>query len=136
MRLCAPSQFFVYNLRKIGGNPQSAGRFKRAENERKLKEEIRGLLLAWKEDLESCDIIFTHIPGAYNFATFYGSPGEQKAVYPKENENIAKNDKLFLFWKKDERIKKIPITTHRVTLDEIRRVHRHLSAVWLNVDKP
>jgi len=140
---------FVSSAGQKGG--KSAGGQKRKANEYKLLNEIRELLGKWKMYFinDIINRIYIHCPGNYNEMTIFGNNNEQEYLYPIKNgqldtdlskeriNNIIKSDKnnIFRIYKKDKRIKKIPINTNNVTLKECQRIHHWLTTCWIKIKK-
>jgi Bacteroidetes VLRF1 release factor len=72
-----------------------------------LKQEIRELLSQWRKYLQESDTIFVHAPSA-----------NKKIIYSYEDAPLDINDK---------RIQSFPFTTHRPTLNEIKRAFFELT---------
>jgi len=143
----------VNHLSSSGVKGGSAGGFKRARNEQKLLEEIRGVLALWMEELSvHCHRIFVHAPGVHNQMALFGNSEEQNYLYPHQNgvvkdklskdrlreirnRNKNANVNLYRLSKRDERIQQIPITTNGVTLREVERVHYWLATCWLRKEQ-
>ncbi|CAO3675780.1 unnamed protein product [Umbelopsis ramanniana] len=89
------------------GAANSAGSQIRRYNEVALKQEIRELLSQWRKYLQESDTIFVHAPSA-----------NKKIIYYYEDAPLDINDK---------RIQSFPFTTHRPTLNEIKRAFFELT---------
>ncbi|KAI9289417.1 hypothetical protein BC943DRAFT_271894 [Umbelopsis sp. AD052] len=89
------------------GTANSAGSQIRRYNEVALKQEIRELLSQWRKYLQESDTIFVHAPS-----------GNKKIIYHYEDAPLDIND---------ERIQSFPFTTHRPTLNEIKRAFFELT---------
>ncbi|GAB5587412.1 hypothetical protein Unana1_02312 [Umbelopsis nana] len=90
-----------------GAVAHSAGSQIRKYNEEALKQEIRELLSQWRKYLQESDTIFIHAPGA-----------NKKIIYWYDGAPLDINDK---------RIQSFPFTTHRPTLNEIKRAFFELT---------
>jgi hypothetical protein len=98
---------------KQGKSIQSAGAMIRRANEKKLREEVHGLMtVEWKAMLQACNLIFMFAPGS-NKTYFINLDGALPGLLDKQ----------------DPRIHSVPFTTRRPTLVEIKRIHSILSTV-------
>jgi len=111
--------FSRYVVRKKQGGRQgardqkagSAGGWLRNFQEKKLNEEIIALFKTWTEDLNKCERIFIHAPGAIN----------KKSIFAPES--YFKTD--------DPRVLPVGITTHKPKFAEVKRVHHYYSTATL-----
>ncbi|KAJ2964557.1 hypothetical protein NQZ79_g533 [Umbelopsis isabellina] len=93
------------------GTASSAGSQIRRYNEVALQQEIRELLSQWRKYLQESDTIFIHAPSA-----------NRKIIYGYEDAPLDSND---------PRIHSFPFTTHRPTLNEIKRAFFELTDLKL-----
>lgn len=84
------------------GAANSAGAQIRRYNEAKLKQEVQEILQEWKSHIEASEFVFLHAPSNNKKIVF----GYEGAVLSRENSKI----------------RNVPFTTRRPTLNEIRRV--------------
>lgn len=75
-----------------------------------LKQEIQGLLLAWRAHLQSATLIFVHAPA-----------GNAAPIFSTEPCVLERQDK---------RIRSIPFNTRRPTFSETQRIMRMLLTVY------
>ena len=90
---------------------RSAGSRLRRHNEVALNRDIQETLMGWQKDLESCSSIMIAAPGSNGKTLF--SLGDTPVLN-----------------KADQRVKKVPFTTRRPTLSEVKRVARVLLTVY------
>lgn len=93
------------------GNAHSAGSSIRRYNETALIEEIRALLLDWKELIDTAELIFVRASGSTNRRTLFG---------PYEGQVLNS---------RDERIRGFPFNTRRATQSELMRAFVELTRV-------
>ena len=118
----AHKSFHKYVVRAKAGGKQSTkdatGKFARSagsrlrrHNEVALHRDIQETLMGWQKDLESCSSIMIAAPGSNGKTLF--SLGDTPVLN-----------------KADQRVKKVPFTTRRPTLSEVKRVARVLLTVY------
>uniref|UniRef100_A0A7S3E9E0 VLRF1 domain-containing protein n=1 Tax=Rhodosorus marinus TaxID=101924 RepID=A0A7S3E9E0_9RHOD len=90
---------------------KSAGAQIRRYNMQLLRQEIRAVLKDWTNEIHSADLVFLHAPGKGTRETFLGYPDSPL---------------------KDVELRRIPFTTRRATLDEVKRVMSELTSVYLS----
>ncbi len=116
-RCICHKSFHHYTVRKKAGGSQSAhdsangparsaGAWLRRQGEKKLYEQIERLVVSWASHIAECSAIFIRAID-HTRTAFFSGPIAQK----------------------DQRVRKIPITTARPTFDEVQRVHGVLSTV-------
>jgi hypothetical protein len=118
----AHKSFHKYVVRAKAGGKQStkdatgkfaksAGSRLRRHNEAALEREMTQLLtVEWAELLATCSLILVAAPGSNSKTLFSGTPA--------------------LLNRKDRRIRKVPFTTRRPTLSEVKRVAKGLLTVY------
>lgn len=92
-----------------GGKAKSAGATLRRYNEAALKQDVADLLVQWRAELASVDLIFI-ASGKTDRATFFGG-------------------KTPVLEASDPRLRRIPFATFRPTFEELCRVRAELSSV-------
>lgn len=102
---------------QTGGRIKSAGSSIRRQNEARLKDEIRQLMIEWKDSIDSSSIVFMV------------TPGNNKKIFMWEDAQCPLR-------KGDERIRNVPFTTKRPTLSEIDRIRNVLSTVTIQSNVP
>ncbi|KAG0712157.1 Ankyrin repeat and zinc finger domain-containing protein 1 [Chionoecetes opilio] len=90
-------------------HPKSSGASLRRYNELSQRQHVQELMESWKVHLDQCDLIFYHAKH-HNRATLFGG---KKPILMKD----------------DERLRRIPFSTKRATLSEVKRVFGLLSEV-------
>ncbi|KJX92563.1 ankyrin repeat and zinc finger domain-containing protein [Zymoseptoria brevis] len=93
------------------GNAHSAGASIRRYNETALTQEVRDLLLEWKQLIDSAELIFIRATGSTNRRTLFG---------PYEDQVLSH---------KDVRIRGFPFNTRRATQAELMRAFVELTRV-------
>jgi hypothetical protein len=97
-----------------GGRAKSAGATIRRRNEQHLIEDVRGLFSEWKHYFSTCQLIFWNPTSTGRNCLF--------SVAQKSNGP-------FLLRQDDPRLRRVPFSTYRPTLDEVDRCYRLLSSV-------
>lgn len=97
------------------GNAHSAGASIRRYNEAALTQEVRDLLLEWKDLIDSAELIFVRATGSTNRRTLFG---------PYEDQVLTH---------KDARLRGFPFNTRRATQSELMRAFVELTRVKVNV---
>jgi hypothetical protein len=92
---------------KSGKYAKSMGSQLRRYNEASLERDILSTLASWADALAQCDLVFVHAPSANAKAVF--GPGALS--------------------RSDPRIRRVPFTTSRPTLAEVRRVLSRLASM-------
>jgi len=122
LTLIAHKSFHKYVVRAKAGGKQStkdatgkfaksAGSRLRRHNEAALERNIAQLLtVEWREQLAACSLILVAAPGSNAKTLFSGTPA--------------------LLNRKDQRIRRVPFSTRRPTLSEVKRVARVLLTVY------
>lgn len=96
------------------GNAHSAGASIRRYNEQALTDEVRQLLLDWKDMIHTSELIFIRATGNTNRRTLYG---------PYEGQILKQND---------NRIRGFPFNTRRATQSELMRAFIELTRVKIH----
>ncbi|KAI8391286.1 uncharacterized protein BYT42DRAFT_591877 [Radiomyces spectabilis] len=91
------------------GNANSAGAQIRRHNEQQLQQEIREVLSQWKKYIDASELVLVHAPSS-----------NKKIIYGY-NEAILRKD--------DPRLRSIPFSTRRPTLNEVKRVFLEITTV-------
>jgi hypothetical protein len=99
---------------KTGKYAKSMGSQLRRHNEASLEREVLDTLSAWAPDLDKCDLIFVHAPAA-NAKAVFGQGGLRKG---------------------DAKVRRIPFTTSRPTLTEVKRCLTRLAGVEELEERP
>ncbi|RZC34749.1 ankyrin repeat and zinc finger domain-containing protein 1 [Asbolus verrucosus] len=90
---------------KSGGtHPKSAGASLRRYNEQALVQHVRGIIEAWKSELDRCSLIIYRASGPHNRSVLFGGGAP-------------------LLDRTDSRLRTIPFSTRRATFAEVKRVH-------------
>ncbi|CZT24954.1 related to Found in Mitochondrial Proteome [Ramularia collo-cygni] len=97
------------------GNAHSAGASIRRYNESALTQEVRDLLLEWKDLIDSAELIFIRATGSTNRRTLFGPYDDQVLSH------------------KDTRLRGFPFNTRRATQSELMRAFVELTRVKVNV---
>ena len=98
-----------------GAKAQSMGASLRRYNEQKLKEDLWQLLQAWSDEIGTCHLLLASI-----------SKNMRPVLFAKESP-VDKGD---------PRLRWVPFAVQKPTLDEVKRVHRVASVVYVrNVDE-
>ncbi|CAD2216515.1 bacteroidetes VLRF1 release factor, putative [Angomonas deanei] len=106
------------NAKDGGGSYGSIGSQIRAAQEIKWRIDVKNILTAWKEWVQSSQFIFYVAPGPQNrsiLVDFSSIPGVESAVSP-----IVLSDR---------RVRSVPLTTHRPKFEEVKRIYDTLSSV-------
>eukprot|EP00730_Choanoeca_flexa_P015779 TRINITY_DN7322_c0_g1_i4.p1 TRINITY_DN7322_c0_g1~~TRINITY_DN7322_c0_g1_i4.p1 ORF type:complete len:611 (+),score=120.14 TRINITY_DN7322_c0_g1_i4:20-1852(+) len=98
--------------------PKSAGAQIRRYNEAQLQADIRNILVAWRDVLANCSLIFhrTSVNNRHFLFKSKTSKAKEKAV-----DGLLSKD--------DPRIRSIPFSTNRPTLKEISRIYATLTTI-------
>lgn len=94
------------------GAAKSAGADLRRYNEQALRKDIQALLQTWNDRLKSCELIFVHAPSANRRVLFGEGEGVGRSLDPG-----------------DPRIRNLPFTTKRPTVNELKRSFVELSTI-------
>lgn len=130
-RLLASKTFKRYTTRRSRGGSQlakdsskngsikSAGATIRRHNEYHLIADVQGLLLEWKNFLTRCTLIFWN-PTASGRLCLFQNTNNMKSGSPLTPE--------------DQRLRTIPFTSYKPTLEEAQRCYRQLSTVYNSIE--
>eukprot|EP01063_Lacrimia_lanifica_P000701 TRINITY_DN10364_c0_g2_i1.p1 TRINITY_DN10364_c0_g2~~TRINITY_DN10364_c0_g2_i1.p1 ORF type:complete len:601 (+),score=215.78 TRINITY_DN10364_c0_g2_i1:1064-2866(+) len=117
--------FHRYICRKKQGGRQSnhegrsdtVGSQMRARHEVRFKELLAQVLHTWKTPLSHAAAIFLHAPGAVNRQPFFAPP-----ALPASCKGAP-----FVMSKKDPRILPVPLSTHKPSFAEVKRVYEAMT---------
>jgi hypothetical protein len=97
-----------------GSKASSAGATLRRYGESALREEVRELLDAWREDIDSAELLFIRASGAHSRRTLFG---------PYDGQVIST---------KDRRLRGFPFNTKRATQSELIRAFTKLTTLQVS----
>eukprot|EP00808_Paulinella_micropora_P023823 g75994.t1 len=118
-----------------GSAPKSVGSSLRREQAIKFHQDVVGLLLQWRVQLRAASFIFLHAPAASSQCFFTAPPGGASSAVGKE-ATAAGGWAQVLLSRKDPRLRSIPFSVRRPTLQEAERVHALLFTVGLTQPAP
>ncbi|KAI8874322.1 hypothetical protein GQ42DRAFT_159897 [Ramicandelaber brevisporus] len=120
-----------YTVRKKQGKAQysvgaagSAGSRLRMEQDKRLREDIEKLMVAWKGYIADSSHIFLRVSEHYR-QTVLRFPSDRRG------SPAAEDARSHLINSDDPRIRSIPFTVKKGSLDEVRRVYKELQTVRL-----
>ncbi|XP_072958195.1 uncharacterized protein [Typha angustifolia] len=96
-----------------GKAANSAGSSLRRHNEAALKKEIQELIVSWKPYFDSCSSVFLHAPSK-----------NRQLLFDGEKPNISFHGC---------NIQHVPLTVHRPTLKEVKRVYNQLTYITYEI---